>query len=101
MAPKVQISEGNRMEVVRLDQPQVSPTFAGNADVSKPRWIIGNRPPSPSGLRRARFAPRNVEARVGIEPTHRGFAALGLTTWLPRRTTRTGKLGDLAASRKF
>ena len=26
-----------------------------------------------------------MEARVGIEPTHRGFADLGLTTWLPRR----------------
>ncbi len=25
-----------------------------------------------------------MEARVGIEPTHRAFAELGLTTWLPR-----------------
>ena len=30
-----------------------------------------------------------LEARVGIEPTHRGFADLGLTTWLPRLTPRT------------
>lgn len=25
-----------------------------------------------------------MEARVGIEPTHRAFAEPGLTSWLPR-----------------
>jgi hypothetical protein len=28
---------------------------------------------------------QNLEARVGIEPTHKGFADLSLTTWVPRR----------------
>jgi hypothetical protein len=28
-----------------------------------------------------------VEARVGIEPTHKGFADLSLTTWVPRLET--------------
>ena len=28
-----------------------------------------------------------LEARVGIEPTHKGFADLSLTTWVPRLET--------------
>ena len=28
-----------------------------------------------------------LEARVGIEPTHKGFADLSLTTWVPRLRT--------------
>ena len=35
-----------------------------------------------------------LEARVGIEPTHKGFADLSLTTWVPRlgisNLTRSG-----------
>jgi hypothetical protein len=30
---------------------------------------------------------RKLEARVGIEPTHKGFADLSLTTWVPRLET--------------
>ena len=29
-----------------------------------------------------------LEARVGIEPTHKGFADLSLTTWVPRLEDR-------------
>jgi hypothetical protein len=29
----------------------------------------------------------NLEARVGIEPTYKGFADLSLTTWVPRPET--------------
>lgn len=33
-----------------------------------------------------------MEARVGIEPTHKAFAEPCLTTWLPRRPAALGKL---------
>ncbi len=32
-----------------------------------------------------RYFMTYVEAGAGIEPANRGFADLGLTTWLPRR----------------
>ena len=32
---------------------------------------------------------KGLEARVGIEPTHKGFADLSLTTWVPRLDSST------------
>jgi len=31
------------------------------------------------------FHVQKLEARAGIEPAHKGFADLSLTTWVPRR----------------
>ena len=36
----------------------------------------------------------NLEARAGIEPAHRAFAELGLTTWLPRPNSRRAHVAE-------
>jgi hypothetical protein len=38
-----------------------------------------------------------LEARVGIEPTNKGFADLGLTTWLPRPVVTDANILALVA----
>ncbi len=35
-----------------------------------------------------------LEARVGIEPTHKGFADLSLTTWVPRLAQSSARIED-------
>ncbi len=59
---------------------QVSPNLGSSASpVSRRALKFGLSP------LRLPIPPRaqNLEDRVGIEPTHRGFADLRLTTWLP------------------
>src|ERR1035438_8608362 len=36
------------------------------------------------GLCQSEFCGEKLEARAGIEPAHKGFADLSLTTWVPR-----------------
>jgi hypothetical protein len=46
--------------------------------------------PNQTGLPSRSPAGRRLEARAGIEPADRGFADLGLTTWLPRPEQEVG-----------
>ena len=48
--------------------------------------VSDSRPKTPILLP---FWQLELEARAGIEPAHRAFAELGLTTWLPRLTEET------------
>src|SRR5437667_6817768 len=41
---------------------------------------------------------KRLEARVGIEPTYKGFADLSLTTWVPRLIARREKASRLRGS---
>ena len=57
---------------------------------------INNRHLGSSTLTLCDSKKESLEARVGIEPTHKGFADLSLTTWVPRLDVTT-KLHPAAA----
>ena len=44
---------------------------------------------------------KRLEARVGIEPTHKGFADLSLTTWVPRPNTKASSYGRKKSSHEL
>ena len=43
-------------------------------------------------------AREKLEARAGIEPAHKGFADLSLTTWVPRLGRAASQLDSLQST---
>src|SRR5579863_10343182 len=58
-------------------------TGAGSSDLSAERGPSGKRRPVSPSIS-ASLEGGSLEARAGIEPAHKGFADLSLTTWVPR-----------------
>jgi hypothetical protein len=58
--------------------------------------VMSPAPVPPGDIKRRHFEAMVEivigEAGVGVEPTRRGFADLGLPTWLPRRSRCEGGL---------
>src|SRR5579863_8686056 len=48
-----------------------------------------------------RDCERRLEARVGIEPTRKGFADLSLTTWVPRPTAYVSVPAEKSPSQEW
>ncbi len=75
-----QIEAAKRVRFLSAPQAQIAPFSSIGAE-------RGRSPGRVVSARRLDMCRKRLEARVGIEPTYKGFADLSLTTWVPRPET--------------
>ena len=99
-------SSGTRLLVDRSGRAAISPTGRNSPSRAMGKGVGEASYDRPDIRAYVRFkdefdAPwtsgrlRELEARVGIEPTHKAFAEPCLTTWLPRREKVRCKIGHV------